>query len=1150
MSLRFIYGRGGSGKSYRCLDEIKHNIENNIDQKLILIVPEQFSFSAENNLLNHVGPKGVFKSEVLSFKRFSRRVLSKQGGTLHKRLNDSGKAMILYSILQELKNDLKAFFRASTKPGFIDLIGDIIIEFKRYNITPELIKSTYEVLNEDKIDLKNKLEDIYKMYMLFEETLHKRYIDAEDELALAYMKMDESDLFTNAEVWIDEFASFTPQQYDIIYKIMKKANRVNITITTDENEFSQIDGEDLFSECKTTEARILKLAQEGNVALDKPLSLNEECCKRFLNDELSHTENNFFRYPYVPYKKEINNIKIYRAKNNYEELEWIARDITSLVRDKGYRYKDIAVVCRDLENYEKIAAVIFNEYNVPYFLDEKRDITDNPLIISILSLFEIHKKKWSYESVFKYIKSGLINYDKYAIDKLENYVLAYGIKGYKWSEFWEYGKSKDGDNTEYIRDVINPINETKDFIIEPINMFLNKVTKESSVRDICTYIYEFLLDIHAFETIDNWIEEFNKCGEREKANEYDQIINMVLKVLDQIVEIFGEEVISMDKFLDILMVGFSKQQMGLIPVALDQVIVGDLARIKSHDIRTLYIIGVNDGVFPRATKDEGILSDIERQELKGLGVVLGSDTRTKAFEENYLIYSTLTMASENLILTYPLADFEGKSLRPSVLISRFKKIFYNLREEMDISLDKDMYTLEKVVAPEPTFNELISVMRTYYDAKEDVNDVWSQVYNWYKKQDVWSDKAEIVLKGLSYNNQVAQIKNEKIKALYKKPYNFDVSRIERYAACPFAFYIQYGLKARDRKIYEFGNPDFGSFIHDILDKFSKKVREENKNWHELDKKWCDENIDDIVNKTIEDESILKSTARYNYMTRKMKKLLSKSVSIISEHFKRGNFEVLDTEIIFGEGKYNPITLSLPDGEKINLRGRIDRVDVLEHNGETYIRVVDYKSGNKSFNLDEVYYGLQLQLLVYLDAIISNEDTLLKNNAIPGAILYFRIDDPMINSSRKLSEEEMREELLKKLKMNGLLLNDSKIILEMDKDISGYSLIIPAYMGKNGLSEKSSSVATKEQFNILREYVRETIIRLCEEMLNGDITIKPVKNGAYSTCDYCSFFSVCQFDTTIKNNDYNCIIKKKEKVWELIEESLNKKEGNMDGDKMD
>ncbi|WP_042439839.1 helicase-exonuclease AddAB subunit AddB [Clostridium amazonitimonense] len=1136
MSIRFIYGRAGSGKSTFCLQQIKNRIEKGEGEKLILLVPEQFSFKAEKNLLDSVGERALKQAEVLSFKRMSNRILDEVGGIAHKRMNDAGKNMLLFKILDQISDKLKFFYKASKQQGFVDILAEVITEFKRYNITPKIIKESLNKIED--LELKNKLEDLSSIYDDFQGYIESGYIDSEEELTILARKLDESNYFHGAEVWIDEFSTFTPQQYSIIEKLLRTCKRVNITLCCDGlNGNNEVDNTDVFSVTKNTERKLLKIIQESGIGYEKPIDLNKECCKRFEHSkELQHIERHFFSFPYKYYNPPVKNLRIYKALNSYDEVEKVARDIVSLVRDKDYRFKDIAVVCRELSDYEKIVSVIFKEYNIPFFLDKKRDVTDNPLVVLITSIFDIFIKNWSYESVFRYIKTGLIKIPREDIDVLENYILAYGIRGSHWThdEIWKFGFDDNKELSLYEADKLNKINEVKDTIREPLLKLHSSIKNDYRVLNICSSIYEFLRESGTLETIEQWSKDFSDKGEQEKSDEYDQITDIVMQVLDQMVDVMGEERVKLDKFINMLNVGFEKYEMGLIPVSLDEVLVGDIGRIKSHDIRSLYIIGVNDGVFPRSSREEGILSDFDRNILKENGVELAPDTKTQAFEEQFLVYTALTMGKEYMMITYPMADFEGKALRPSIIISRMKKLFPKIIEESDI-VNNVEDNFEYIVSPEPTFNELISTLRRNFEGEE-TEKIWSEVYYWYRDKEQWKDKIASVFKGFKYNNLVEKADEDKIKALYMKPFNFDVSRIEKYAECPFAYYVQYGLKARDRKIYEFSAPDIGSFMHDVIDKFSDKVKEESLSWRELDVDWCRTTISSLVEETIDDKNaILKSSAKYKYMAGRMKKIISKSIMIISEHIKRSSFEPLANELKFGLGyrDLKPIEISLPSGEMVTLQGRIDRIDSMELEDKVYIRIIDYKTGNKDFSLSDVYYGLQLQLLVYLEAILENADKFMESQTLPGAILYFRVDDPIVKGKKALKEEEVENLILKKLKMRGLLLADAKVVKEMDNDIEGYSLIIPARINKDGSLGKSSAI-TLEEFDVLREYVKETLVKLCDEMLSGDISIKPIKKDKYTSCSYCKFSSICQFDASIKGNKYENINKKTdEEALELI-----------------
>ena len=525
--------------------------------------------------------------------------------------------------------------------------------------------------------------------------------------------------------------------------------------------------------------------------------------------------------------------------------------------------------------------------------------------------------------------------------------------------------------------------------------------------------------------------------------------------------------------------------------------------------------------------------------------------RAKSFEEQFLVYTAFTIAEEYLVVTYPLADFEGKSQRPSIIVHRLKKILPNVKEESEgFKLVDDKY--EKISAKLPTLNELMIAIRKNYDGAE-IEDYWKYVYDWYLREPKWKERIEYVRKGLEYTNLENNISKEKAKKLYednKNKISLSVSRLERYAQCPFAYYIQYGLKAKDRKIYEFTAPDLGSFMHEILDEFTNEIKEKDLKWSDLSKENCRNIINSLVDNQVKNNksSILNSSKRYSYFTDRFKRILTKSVMVISEQMKRSDFEIYKNELAFGFSKdVNSIKLDLPSGESFYLNGRIDRVDKLNLDGETYLRIIDYKTGSKKFDLNKFYNGLQMQLLVYLDALINNSENIVENQAMPGAILYFRIDDPILKSKGDLTEEEIKSEVLKELKLEGLLLDDVKVVKAMDNTLEPgtHSLIIPANMKKAGDLGKNKALITMEQFELLRKYVNEKMIEICQNMIEGKIDIEPCKENKNIVCDYCNYSHICQFDSSLEDNRYKVIPKKKdEDIWKSINEKVG---GEVNGD---
>ncbi len=1145
MSIRFIYGRAGTGKSRFCIEQIKKNInEDREENKLILLVPEQYTFTNENKVLRSIGERAFFRTEVLSFKKMAQEIFEEFGGRVKQVMKESGRNMLIHRVLNENIDSLGYFKKISREQGFNGIVSEIISEFKKYNVNVDIFEELGKSV--DEFELVQKLKELKIIYDAFNSKMHENYIDGDDELTILSEKLLKNDVYSGAEVWVDEFTSFTPQQLEILRLLAKRCKRVNITLCMNsknvENDYEDIT--DVFNVIKNTENRILKIMKENNIAYDEPIYLDDSVPYRFKdNPELCHIEKYFFTYPFNEYHDECNSIAIYKANNIYDEVEKVAKSITELVRNRGYRYKDIAVVCRNIDDYEKITSVIFKEYDIPYFMDKKMQLLGNPLVILISSAFEILFKNWSYESIFKYLKSGLTGIDNSYIDILENFILEHGIKGYKWT-VEEIISEKWLSNSEEITDEKILISEIMEEVRGPIITFHNKIIGKHKVKDMCTAIYEFLIDINAFERIDQWIKNFEELGLEDKVKEYSQVEGIVIDILDQAVDVIGEETLECFEFFKILNSGFENEEIGVIPVALDQVNIGDVARIKGREVKILYIVGINDGVFPSAKRDEGILSDRDRETLNSIGVNLSSTTRNKIFEEQFLLYTALTISSEFLMLSYPMADFEGKSLRPSIVIHRMKKILPNLVEESAIyNFDSKRNKFNKVISPIPTFNELIIAVRRDFD-NENIETYWPEVYNWFKENEEFKDRVNNIFKGLTYSNVGNIVAKKKLRELYKNDMGklvFSVSRLEKYAECPFSYFVEYGLKAKNRKIYEFTPPDLGSFVHEMLDSFTNKVKEEGVLWSELNNEKCKEIVSNIIDKKLNSESnsILNSTNKFKYLAQRFKRVISKSVSVIANQIGKGEFEVFKTEFNFGN--YNTgeaITLELSSNEKIYLQGRIDRIDTLDLDGETYIRVIDYKTGNSKFELNELYYGLQMQLLVYLDALIKNSKYILDKQAKPGAILYFKIDDPIIKGKKEMTTEEVEEEVLNALKLKGLILKDARVVKAMDKDIEGYSLVIPAAFKNDGEFKANSDVVTEDEFTLLREYVNKKMVELCEEMLSGEIKIQPTKRANRNHCEYCDFSSICQFDTTIKDNKYKVIMKKSASdIWNDIRSNI-------------
>ena len=1140
MSVKFVLGRGGSGKSTYVLDEIKRKVQENETSPVILLVPEQYTFEMEKRMsklfLGEEKDK-YLRARVLSFKTMSNIVFSQVGGLTDVNINSSGKAMMTYKAIESVSKELNIFSKSASQSGFVSSISDIIGELKQYNISPDALEAVSADVENETLSL--KLKDLSKIYKAFEDKLHENYVDSQDMLNSLAEKLQACDYFKDAYIYIDEYTGFTPNQYRVLKSLLNKAKEVCITLTVDDAHKITYNKSDAFSRTKFTYQKLIKLCNEEGVKLLPNVNLNVNTPYRFKdNEELAHLERYYHAYPYKTYDKETKHIQIKEFNNLYSEVEEIAKEIVALARDKNIRYKDITIATRDLNKYDFLVHSIFNEYNIPNFIDKKREAKSNPIIILIISALEMKNRRYSYETMFRYLKSGLIGIDNEDISLLENYVLCNGIKGKKWfEEEWTYPMNHNLSIPENDYEIAQRlrINEIKNKILEPIINLQEKLKGKNKVSDICKFVYEFLLDIDMPNIIQNKIMDFRAKGELDVANQYAQVWDIVVDILDQMVEIMDSETISLDKFIKLISLGFDEYELGLVPPSIDQVLVSSVDRMKNPDTKYLYLIGTTDGTFPLIAKDNGLLNDNDRTDLGKKGVEVDIDSKTKTFEEQFLVYKALTSTSENLIITYPISDHEGKTIRPSVIISRLKKIFPNINNKSYL-IEEEAKTqeeiLDKITTKAPTFNELINEIKEIDDGKE-IDDIWLDLYRYYALDEEYSQIAKKVIGGLSYTNQVQKVEDEKIKKLYENK-SLSVSRLESYARCPFAYFIQYGLKAKERKEYSFTAPDLGNFVHTILDTFSKEIVKDNLNWRSIDEDYIIEKVSKIVEELVGKIPgyILDSSERYKYLAYRLKKMLITAVSIISEQIKKGSFEPSGYEVNFGfNEKYPPIKIVLDNGDEINLRGTIDRVDEFENEEGKYIRIVDYKSSDKNISLTEVYHGLQLQLLVYLDAILESG-----NNLNPAAILYSKIDDPIAKFDENKEDDEIREKILKDLKMQGLLIKNPSIIKEMDKALDqgekATSLIIPAAINKDGTLAKSTKGVTDEQFNVIRKYVKRTIKDICKDMLDGDISIHPYKNKDKNSCTFCNYSGICQFDSSLKDNNYKIINKKSDD--EIIE----------------
>lgn len=1132
--MQLILGSSGSGKSYRLYKQLINESISNIDTNYIIIVPEQFNMQAQKDIINMHPNHGVTNIDILSFTRLAYRVFEEVGGSNKTILEETGKSMVLRKVVELKKKELGLFSGNIKKAGFISQLKALISELYQYNIDNNKLSLAINNTKTNPV-LNNKLKDIYIIYDAFRNYLSDKFITNEEILDILSENIHKSNIIKNSIIYLDSFISFTPSQYRLLEELMKYSKSVVAAITIDTTSTIYKVEEDykLFYMSQKTISKLLDIANITKTKREQDILIKDNY--RFKNSAaLSSLEKNLFRYPYKVYKSKQDDISIHITKNPNNEIQFISKEILKLVRDKDYQYKDIAVVMGDISIYADIIQKTFDENNIPFFIDNKKSILSNPFIEFIRSALEVIIKDFSYESVFRYLKSGLTGIEREDIDILENYVMALGIRGNSvWKKKWSR-KYKSVKEVNFER--INSIRKTIIESFTPLRTALK--TKDANIKQYTVALWEFVLSLGIENKLNLYKLKFSESKQLILSKQYDQIYKVVVEVLDKIVELLGDEVVSIQEYSNILDAGFEEAKIGLIPPSIDQLTVGDIGRTRLTNIKALFFAGVNDGIIPRIDNAGHIISDIEKEILLENGLEMSPTGRQNAYAEKFYLYSNLTKPSEKLYISFSTIGLDGKSLRQSYLINTIQKLF----SEIDI-IDEEQTTnvLDSIYNKNSATKYLADGLRNY--TNENMALEWKELYSYYYNNNELKPKLESLIDAAFYTNKEFSLSKSVAVALYGKELTSSITRLEKYAACSYAHFLDYGLELSERQSFKFTAPDIGNILHKTIELFSTKLAQYKMNWDNISDSFRNELVDACIIQTIKDygDDILKDSARNSYMINRINRIAKRTIWALQEQIKRGNFTPSQYEIQFSNiENLNSINIALSEDERLKLQGRIDRLDKCEDENSIYIKIIDYKSGSTDFNIVAVYYGLQLQLVAYMNAAIELEQKQNDKNIVPAGIFYYNIDDPIIDIDEKgnLIAEEINQEILKNLRMNGLINSDKDIIKLVDKNFDKKSEVIDDNTRKKAVSNK--------EFRYLSEYINKKIITFGKEILNGNIEINPYKLKDKTACQYCKYNCICGFDTKIDGNNYRKLRDyKPEEVWEKIEQDVKRNESDND-----
>ena len=1118
MSLRFYFGPSGSGKSHRIYEEIMQRAAQEPGRNFLIIVPDQFTMQTQKDLVMRSDRGGILNIDVLSFGRLSHRILEEVGTKEMPVLDDTGKSLVLQKIAADLKEQLPAMGSLLHKQGYIHEVKSAISEFMQYGISTQdmdkLIASA-----EKRGALAMKLRDLKTLYRGFQDYIRDHFITTEETLDVLRRSLVKSKILPDSVVIFDGFTGFTPIQNRLIQELMRVCEETIVTVTIGEEEDPyQMDGEQkLFHLSKKTVADLVKLAAEAEVTRGEDVFVKGGPNRFTEAPALCYLEQNLFRYQYEPYTEKQCEIRMFEALSPREEVHQTALYIRKLIREEGLTYRDIAVVIGDLEGYASYVETEFGQLEIPCFLDRTRGIVLNPMIEYIKSALQLYIRDFSYDTVFHFLRSGMADISREEIDELENYVIRTGARGYrtysrlftrKTEEMQQGSGQEDTERAEETMERLNRIRQQFADTVEILHM-----APRAKAGEYVDHLYDFLEQNQVQQKLLNYQQRFEQEGDLAKAREYAQLYRLVMDLLDQIYELLGEEEISLQEFADILEAGFGEITVGTIPQNVDRIVVGDMERTRLKQVKVLFFLGVNDGNIPKNASKGGIISDMDREFLIESGTEMAPSPRQQMYIQRLYLYLNMTKPSERLYLSYAKVNSDGKGIRPSYLIDTVRKLF----PQLAVEYPQNRSRLEQIEGRQEGARYLAEELREYADGtlREEERQDFYLMYRAYEADPEGRDRLTAAAFRRYKESGLSRIV---ARALYGRQLENSVSRLETYAACACRHFLQYGLSLQEREEFGFEVSDMGNVYHAVLENFAGKLAESGRTWWDFDENFATQAIKEAVEgyAATYGETVLYSSARNEYAITRMSRILTRTVLTLQQHLKQGSFQPDDYELSFRFAEnLDSIHVDLSEEEKMHLQGRIDRIDVSEDAEHVYVKVIDYKSGNKKFDLAALYYGLQLQLVVYMNAAMELESRKHPDKEIvPAALLYYHIDDPTIETPVELTQEQINEEILTKLRMNGVVNSDPAVVERLDRFLQDKSKVIPVEKKKDGSFSARSGILSREELHVVSAYVDTKIRQIGREILDGKIAANPYEKGNEEACTYCAYKKVCGFDGSI------------------------------------
>jgi len=1083
--INYLSGLTGNGKSeyiYKC-------IKNNMTEKIqsYILVPEQYSMQQEQELLKNLGFDSQKYAGVLTFSRLSNMILSAKGPLRMKYIDGAGKNMLALRSLLLCEKKLTFFSRNVHQKGFPSVLVSLFSEFKRYGVTIDLLSDAADKI--ENAELKNKLYDFEILYTKYNELLSENNSDAEDNLKIIISKISECN-FLKGKIYINHFKSFTPVEYEAISELLKIAD-VTFSLVSDSEEKE----EGAFRSAKLTLKKLRKISESLGIPEGEFVYLKEDI-KFSKNKELLFLKENCLSFAPEKFKEKPENIRIIRPRTYYDEICEAAQNIVHLMRTKQYSPEDFLVLISNAENYADTLPVVFEKYGLSCFIDNKNSFSSKPFIRFLLSVLEILAYGFSYERIITCLRAGFLPVKKQESDLFENYLLATAPPKNRLSS--ENSFTYNPDSEKFSLDTINSIKERS---IDLIITLSKSIKGRKTAGKICDTFNDWLVKSNVKTIFEQNLHSFIKNGDTETAKEYESVWNTFASVFAQIEDMFSDTFVTYTEFYKLFSAAVSDIKLGKTPSLTGQITISEVENFRSTSSKVVFLLGANDGEFPRNIPEDGLISDKERNVLSENNLILAPTAYDKLFDEQYLVYLVLTAPSEKLIITAPVASMEGKELAPSEIISTVKNIFPKLSEEY--SKEENINILTLLEGQNAAFEKLIKQLCLAKGNKALMPFLWQKVYDYFSENEKFKKMLVNIEKAIAQNETSEELSKKTAELLYGNPLMLSVSKLEKYNACALSYFLTYGLFADERKKAAVLSNDTGSALHETLAVYFERKNKENADYSAITRASVKKEIEKIIDENLSyrENALFETSSYYRYTLLRIKDIASVTAWKIVRFYAQSSFRPYGFEIKIGKnGVFDSYTIRLENSEaKIN--GYIDRMDISKINGKNYFNIIDYKSSEKKIDPDLAECGVRFQPLLYAGIVKENIE-----NSSPAAMLYMQMEDPVVSFDSAPDEADLEKKVLDKVSLKGLVLNDDEVVKNLDADIDNKKAVhfVP--------TSKNSKISSAEMDMMLKKAI-DTAKETSQKISDGEIEINPVFiKGKFDACEYCKFGSCC------KNNE--------------------------------